>query len=115
MNFDNAILEEGEHSFTVKNAEEKISSKGNEMVEIVLKVKNRLVKDFLVGPDKIIQFLESIGRDEDIKKREIKAANIIGCSGACAIFISQDEKYGAVPKISKYIKPPEETINDAPF
>lgn len=110
----------GTYDFEVAEAAEKQSSKGNDMIELVVRLfdaegKSRKVFDWLVdtegGAYKIRHFAEATGMLEAYERGELRASDMEGKAGSCIVIISKD-KTGQYPDknaISDYVKPKDGT------
>ena len=87
------LLPEGDYDFELIEAKERISSKGNPMIEARLKVFHgdsvRFVTDYLMEAMafKLRHFAESVGRLEEYNSGEFDATNLVGASGVVKIKI----------------------------
>lgn len=109
------LFPKGTYDFEVAEAADKVSSKGNDMTELVVRVfdkdgKNKKVFDWLVdtegGAYKIRHFAEASGMLAEYEKGELMAEDMIGKTGRCEIIIQKD-KTGAYPDknaITDYLK-----------
>ena len=88
-----ATVPEGEYDFTVKNAKEETSSKGNEMIVLTLQIKDGpVVVDNLVFTEgaiwKIDEFRvatgEVINTTEEVS---FEADDCLGRSGRCSVYV----------------------------
>lgn len=87
------VVPEGEYDFTVKNAKEEVSSKGNDMIVLTLQIKDGpVVIDNLVFTEgaiwKIDEFRVSTG--EVINSTEevsFEADECLGRSGRCSLYV----------------------------
>ena len=95
----------GTYDFEVAEANEKVSSKGNDMVELIVRVydqegKSRKIFDWLVSTDgaayKIRNFAAATGMLPDYEKGELRASEMVGKTGKCELIISKD-KSGQYP------------------
>lgn len=95
----------GAYDFEVTEATEKQSSKGNDMIELVVRLydtegRTRKVFDWLVDTDggayKIRHFAEAVGMLPEYEKGEMQAFHMIGKAGRCEVVIQKD-KTGAYP------------------
>jgi uncharacterized protein DUF669 len=116
------LLEKGNYAFCVKNAIEKVSDKGNNMIELQLQIfdthnKERIIKDWLVDTDtmhyKIKHFCESTGQ-LDVYMADMLSANACrGKNGHLTLDIKKDNKNGVmVNRVHDYIKAHTMTYND---
>ena len=107
------LLEPGDYFFVVKSAEASISSKGNEMITIVLDVsdetRNNTVYDYLVGTEKaywkIRDFCRAVGLAHLLKEGgAITAEDCSGKKGKCKVTIDPGENgYADRNKIEAYL------------
>ena len=94
------LLEPGNYFFEVKSAEASISSKGNEMITVVLDAtdgtKRNTVYDYLVGTEKaywkIRDFCQAVGLGHLLREGgAITAADCSGKKGKCKVTIDPGE------------------------
>lgn len=102
------IWPDGEYSFEILNADEKISkSSGKDMLEILFKVynndgKSKLITDYLLDNDdprmsfKLRHLCNCVGLLESYNKGQLEAIQFIGKSGK-AILKTQKDKFGNYP------------------
>lgn len=88
------LLPAGVYAFRCEGAEDKLSTNGNDMIELTLNVNGKKkVWDNLVALDsmtwKIKHFFESCGMIEHFEKGEIKPVNCKGKTGLCRIKIEK--------------------------
>lgn len=114
------LLEKGEYTFYVKQAEYKTSRAGNPMIELILSVhdhnnKEHIIYDYLMDGEslqyKIRHFCYSIGIGD---KYELGGFNIEDCvnkNGAAKVYIREDKTGQYKPKnaISDYMLKSEST------
>lgn len=105
----------GTYDFEVVEAAEKQSSKGNDMVELVIRLydkegRTKKVFDWLVattgGAYKIRHFADATGMLGEYERGELEAFKMVGKVGRCEVAIKKD-KAGAYPdknSISDYVK-----------
>ena len=113
----------GAYDFAVRDAADKVSEKGNDMIELDVEVVNgdgetRTVKDWLVATDasayKIRHFARATGMMDAYQRGELKAKAMIGKTGRCQIGIKKDKggQFRDKNGIIDYIDPAES--GDAP-
>lgn len=93
-------LEPGEYPFVVKDAEEKQSKKGNEMIALTLNVidintgRERLVWDWLVGTEncewKTRHFCKAVGLDVVYESGNLSSLDCLHCKGRVQIKLEKD-------------------------
>lgn len=102
------LMPKGNYDFEVVTAEEKISSKGNAMIEIKLKVyfgsRERFLWDWLTPKfeSKLRYFCESTGLLPVYERGELTADDCIGRSGKATIGIEGDEVSGK-NRVANYV------------
>lgn len=104
----------GVYDFEIIGAEDRISSKGNEMIELSVRVFNgdgthKTVRDFLLEsmPHKLRHAAEACGMLADYERGTIAAGRMIGRTGRCRLGVEKD-KSGQFPdknRIEDYDKP----------
>lgn len=103
-----SLLEKGTYDFEVVTARDTVSKKGNEMIELTLKVfgpdKEHTLPDWIVDGAKLKRFCQAIGHPYE--SGELPADVLEGKSGKCTIGIEQSEQYGDRNKVTGY-KPSE--------
>lgn len=108
------LLKRGLYDFEVIEATEKLSSTGNDMIELLNKVydtegRSRLLKDWLVETEgmayKTRHFATTTGTLKDYEKGELRAADLVGKVGRCQVGIEKDKKllYPDKNKIQDYV------------
>lgn len=110
------LLPKGIYPFEVAEAKEKTSKAGNDMIELRLSIlaeddSKHGVFDYLVESDgsapKIRQFAVSVGMLPQYESGQFDAADMIGKTGVCKLYIKSD-KTGAYPDknaVGEYVKP----------
>ena len=105
------LLAEGEGTFEVLKAEDKISKAGNEMIELLLKVwdkdgKQSTIFDYLVSNQqwKILHFFKSTGSVKDYLEGDLDPQNLIGTGGKLKIAVKKDPQYGDQNKVADYLE-----------
>lgn len=106
----------GLYDFEIAEAAEKISAKGNDMIELKIRVYDadgnwRGVFDWLVdtegGAFKTRHFADCTGMLAEYEKGELRAEDLVSKTGRCKLVIKKD-KSGEYPDknaIADYIKP----------
>jgi hypothetical protein len=125
------LFKRGLYDFEILDAREKVSSKGNDMIELNLVVydtegKKRFLYDYLVSSEgmayKLRHFSAAVGLLPQYEKGELKAADMLGKVGRCQIGIQKD-KFGQYPDkniVSDYVAsklgalpaPPPATVSE---
>jgi hypothetical protein len=108
---DALVIPEGEYDYEVIDAEEKTSKKGNEMIEITLKVFHgdsfRTITDYLMEAMafKLRHFCEAGGIIKLYDNGTLTASDCIGCSGKLKLTIEKDTsgKYSDKNTVKDYI------------
>lgn len=103
---------EGEYDFTVKNATEETSKKGNEMIVLTLQVKDGpiVVDNLVFDPEgnsawKIDEFRVATGEVINVTNEvEFTADQCLGRSGRCSLYIDEFEGRKR-NKIEHYLPP----------
>lgn len=106
----------GSYDFEVVEATEKVSQKGNDMVELIVRLydsegKTRKIYDWLVSTDggayKIRHFAEATGMLAQYEKGTLLASDMVGRAGRCEVVISKDKtnQFPDKNSISDYLKP----------
>lgn len=99
------LLPNGVYDFEVIDANEKQSKKGNDMVELKIRLYDaegaaRTIFDYLVdtegGAYKIRHFAAATGMLENYERGELRAEDMAGKSGSCQVAIQKD-KTGQYP------------------
>lgn len=122
------LLPRGEYDFEVIKAKDKVSSAGNEMIELELDVyaddgKKSRVFDYLleIVAYKLKHFCQAVGLSNEYDIGNLSADMCIGRSGRCKVEIKHDKtgEYSDKNIIRDYCKP-ENTVedidvNDIPF
>jgi hypothetical protein len=106
----NPLLMPGEYDAEVYQAEEKVSQKGNEMIEIRLKVYHDggtpiLLRDWLLDsvPEKLKRFCEAAGLIDLYEAGELTAEGCCGASVRVKLKIKNDPQYGDQNSIGGYV------------
>ena len=107
------LLEAGIYDFEVMEAEEKTSSKGNDMVALGLRIENNegrgfKILDWLVATDggayKVRHFAESVGLLAEYEKGDMPAGIMIGKTGRAKIAVKPAEgQYRAKNTVADYV------------
>lgn len=102
-------LPEGQYDYSVIEAEETVSTAGNDMFKIKLSVKNRFVYEYILMTAKqawkLKSFCESIGIIDRYKTGVINAGDLVGCVGRCELGIEPASNgYDAKNRVKKWIK-----------
>lgn len=106
-------IQEGPVDFCIQEANEKISSAGNNMIEMKLKVYDSegiqaLIFDYITPHSqwRIKQLLESVGYADVYEKGEVPANFLVGLNGKAFAVIQKDKKGVHPPKpvIKYYMK-----------
>jgi len=110
------LLPAGIYDFEVVNADDRISSKGNEMIALMLSVyapngKTYNVFDYLLESleYKLGHFCEATGLLDKYQQGHFSSSDCVGRSGKCKIYIQQD-KSGQYPdknSVADYLPPDE--------
>ncbi len=115
------LTPEGEYDFEVVHAEEKQSSKGNEMIELSLKVfvgeKTRLISDYLLEAMafKLIHFCEATGLSDRYEAGILSAFDCIGSTGKLELVIQPGKgTYGPKNSVKDYIPDGEPRKRELP-
>lgn len=108
------LLPEGDYSFEVVKAENKVSKAGNEMIKLTLRVfpnevdaTPRMIFDYLMDAlkFKLLHFCSATGMTEKYANGNLQAEDCIGKSGRCHITIKEAEgKYQASNQVKDYLK-----------
>ncbi len=114
---DEALWPKGIYGFEVVSAEEKTSSKGNEMIEIQLVVsddqnRTRKLRDWIMDamPEKQLNFCEAGGLMKQYESGNISARDCIGVTGYLKLVIQEDKtgQYPAKNSVANYVPPVDE-------
>lgn len=116
------IAPDGEYDFTVIEAVEKTSKKGNAMIEVRINVFTEVgelhLYDYLLElmAFKLRHFCSSIGVLADYNLGTLEVENIVGRSGRVKITSEKQEGYGLRNVVKDYVKkehgePPTERTN----
>jgi DNA-binding MurR/RpiR family transcriptional regulator len=119
MTKDYEVLSPGTYRFRVLRAERTLSSKGNDMMKLTLKVTKddsseagQLVWDYLLNNDnpwtkhKIRAFCESValpGVSIPISFESFAQENVVGLQGYVALKVEHSEQYGTKNAVKDYI------------
>lgn len=108
------LLPEGQYSFEISQAENRISKAGNEMIELLVRVYKpdgsfMLVSDYLMESVlyKVSHASKACGLEDSYNKGELKADDFIGKTGYLKLGIQKD-KNGVYPDknmVRDYIVP----------
>lgn len=109
---ESSLLADGTYDFEVIAAVEKTSAKGNDMVELKIRIEEErsyVVADYLVSIDsmayKIRHFAESVGLVDEYERGTLPADQMIGCTGKCKIKTQPAKgEYRAKNVVADYIK-----------
>jgi hypothetical protein len=114
----------GEYDFTVADAEEKESAKGNPMIALKLTIHmpsggERTVRDWLMTSSpsmeyKLRHFCQAIGMGAEYGSGEIHAEDMAHRGGRVIINQKDDEKYGVQNGVKDYVVPEESDAAPAP-
>lgn len=102
------LLPKGTYDFEIVKAEEKTSKKGNDMIDVNLKVYHgegfQFVRDFLMEamPHKLRHFAETTGLIEAYDSGSLQASDIVGRSGKVRIDIEPAGEYPAKNVVKDY-------------
>lgn len=114
------LLQEGKYGFLIRNATEKVSKSGNEMIELYLEVFSNdggsvFVSDYLVSTEKmswkIKHFCQSISIESEYETGRINVHSIMEKQGRATIVIENNKDYPSRNKVKDYI-PNEKQIKD---
>ena len=105
------LLEEGEHEFTVNEAHEMMSKKGDPMLKLVLGVKHNekkyVIFDYVLCTNtwmfKLRALCASLGLLEMYESGSIEASKIRGKKGFAYFSLENDKTYGWKSKVDGYI------------
>lgn len=110
---ESGLLDPGLYDFEVMEAEEKTSSKGNDMVALAIRVEDNdgrgfKILDWLVategGAYKVRHFAESVGLLAEYEKGDMPAGVMIGKTGRCKLGIKPAEgQYRAKNTVADYV------------
>lgn len=121
---ENMLLPPGLYNFEVVEALEKQSKKGNDMIELNLRIfvddgTTRLLKDWLVpgsdlGDLKLNRFAHATGLEQMYFSSDLTALACVGAVGEVRVTIEGNDDYGDQNRIKDYVpvdraKPPVET------
>jgi hypothetical protein len=117
----NPLLMPGEYDAEVYQAEEKVSSKGNDMIEVRLKVYHDggppiLLRDWLLDsvPAKLKRFCESAGLMDLYEAGELTAESCAGSEVRVQLKIKTDPQYGEQNAIGGYVAKRKLALNPPP-
>lgn len=106
------VVPAGEYDFEVVDAEEKVSKKGNDMIEMQLKVfidvEEVRVKDWLVpgtdlGDLKLNQFAHATGLQDIYFNSGLTAYSCVGACGRLRLGITSSAEYGTQNAVKSYV------------
>lgn len=113
------VLPSGEYNFTVKQAKEKLSKKNNEMLELLLSIKDdtgheTIVYDYLLEAFKykLKNFCASTGLDEKYKSGELSEEDVINKEGRVKLKIEESDEYGDRNVVEDYVNSEKTTKSD---
>jgi len=117
------LFKAGIYDFMVMDANECVSSSGNEMIKLKLNIddgygNNNVIFDHLVGSsahrckEHIRDFIYSIGLEENYENGEISENQCHNKTGKCELMIEENEQYGNKNKVRKYISKNTPNIKD---
>jgi hypothetical protein len=105
-------LAEGVYDFEVSTATDKLSSKGNPMIAVVLRVfapdgTKRLVNDWLLpapalSKKKLARFCRSVGLTAEYDAGKVSAADCEGRAGKVVLKHETTEQYGTQLRVDTY-------------
>ena len=114
---DAMCLQPGIYDFEVAEAAEKVSKKGNDMIELKLRVftpdgSTRFVNDWLVpgsdmGDLKLNRFAHATGLQDAYFAGELNGFNCTGATGKVKTTIQTDETFGDQVHVKNYVVPSE--------
>jgi hypothetical protein len=106
------LLKRGIYDFEVKDAHEKESKAGNDMIEMLVRIYEtsghyRNVFDWLVDTEatayKVRHFAAATGMLPQYEKGELRADDVIGKTGRCHVVVKKQEGYPEKNSISDYL------------
>lgn len=120
------LLESGQYEFEVIEALEKISSKGNQMIHLKIKIlndgKQHIIYDYLVATDnmmfKIKHFCETASLRDKYAKGSLSCSDCLGKKGLADIDLQEAEgTYSAKNFVVDYIPSEDYALvdDDIPF
>jgi hypothetical protein len=120
------LISEGEYDFEVLKADDKLSSGGNDMIALVMRVWDhegveRQVRDWLVNSDaamcqlKIRNFCASTGLMEQYQDGSLDAMACTGVAGRVAIGSKTDPQYGPQNTVQGYVCEAAEAVQAEPL
>jgi hypothetical protein len=109
---ESSLLADGTYDFEVIGAVEKQSAKGNDMVELKIRIEEDrpyIIADYLVSIDsmayKIRHFAESVGLVDEYERGVLPADQMIGCTGKAKIKTQPAKgEYRAKNVVADYVK-----------
>lgn len=120
------LIPAGDYDFEVVKAEEKVSTSGNPMIALNLKVfttdgGHRFCNDWLMTTHpsleyKFRHFCEGTGLEALYESGDVGAGDIQGRSGRCSIVVKDDKsgQYGPQNSVKDYLLPTGEPSKPAP-
>jgi hypothetical protein len=106
------LLPAGDYDFTVTEAEEKESAKGNPMIAVKLTVytpdgSERTVRDWIMqGTVKLHDFCASTDLSRQYEAGELTDADCVGRSGRATLIIEDAKgQYGPANRVREYLEP----------
>ena len=121
------LLDSGEYKFAIRDAQEQVSKKGNEMLKLTLVItkedKEYWVYDYLLAMDfhvtRISDFLGSVGLADCFEDGKLDVNDIIGRNGMAEImqdsYVNDNGATVDSNKVSKYIHAHLPSQNDELF
>lgn len=110
---DSMVLSPGEYDFEIETAVEKTSKKGNDMIEMQVRIfcpdgTTRLLRDWLVaggdlGELKINHFVHATGLQDCYFAGNFSALDCEGACGRLRLTITSSEQYGDQNSVKDYI------------
>lgn len=113
------LLNDGNYPFIVQNIEQTVSSAGNPMLKVLLRINSdngdRVISDYLLTTTKMIfklkHFCDSIGFDNEYKEGKIETSHLIGKVGLCKIGI---EKGKPKPDMTGFFRDKNKVVDYMP-
>lgn len=108
------LLPLGAYDFEVTEATEDQSKAGNDMISLKVRVYDnegagRTIFDWLVSTDggafKVRHFAYGVGLLKQYETGELRAADMVGCTGKCRVVIKKSEGYPDKNAIADYLAP----------
>lgn len=112
-----SLLKEGEYDFNVFSSKDKISKSGNEMIHLVLSIKNNnknyFIDDYLIDTDKmpsmsfkLRHLCENLGLIEQYNSGNLEAHELLNKKGRVKIIVQSDKTgiYGNKNVVKDYLK-----------